>query len=368
MTAPGRGWRYLGSRPELAPPLAAVADFLSGFRQVVTGPAAIDALLADPTTRVPYQERSERLGVGRFPLALDGEEHVEARALIAAVLRDTVAAHQAGIAKARRQALDIVASTGPRLDVVADLIDPVLRTWCETWLGLPGEGLHLQRVGQLTTHTVFLNPRAPEPRVPGQGIDCDGLARCVELIAEQRARWAPMVAAAPEGSVVRALHEHPSVASPDEVTAHTVGLTVGPLALGSRAVAIAVDELLKRPEQFAAITDETAATAAFDRVLAVRPPLPGVPRRRGGHEVLALTQAAAAVAASDPAAWAFGAGPHRCMGRPQISEAAAAILLALAPTRPTRSDGPRGRLRMAHGPSGVRSWPFEGHLVVDLNP
>ncbi|WP_426574930.1 hypothetical protein [Aquihabitans sp. McL0605] len=260
-----------------------------------------------------------------------------------------MAAHQAGIAKARRQALDIVASTGPRLDVVADLIDPVLRTWCETWLGLPGEGLHLQRVGQLTTHTVFLNPRAPEPRVPGQGIDCDGLARCVELIAEQRARWAPMVAAAPEGSVVRALHEHPSVASPDEVTAHTVGLTVGPLALGSRAVAIAVDELLKRPEQFAAITDETAATAAFDRVLAVRPPLPGVPRRRGGHEVLALTQAAAAVAASDPAAWAFGAGPHRCMGRPQISEAAAAILLALAPTRPTRSDGPR------QAPDGART-------------
>ncbi|WP_426574931.1 hypothetical protein [Aquihabitans sp. McL0605] len=64
MTAPGRGWRYLGSRPELAPPLAAVADFLSGFRQVVTGPAAIDALLADPTTRCPTRSAASAWASG----------------------------------------------------------------------------------------------------------------------------------------------------------------------------------------------------------------------------------------------------------------------------------------------------------------
>ena len=179
-----------------------------------------------------------------------------------------------------------------------------------------------------------------------------------------------MVTKAPAGTVVRLLADHSKVVGNDAVTAHLTGLTVGPLALGSKSLAIAVDALLGQPDGIGQLQTAPAARDTFDQAMAVRPPLPAVPRRHGadGAYVLALTQAAAAVAPEDPASWAFGHGPHRCMGRPHISQLAEVVLLALAPARPTRVPGSRGHLRNALGPTDVRSWPFPGHLVVDLHP
>ena len=159
-------WRFLGNRDSLPDPVEAVADATLGVSEIVTGPAAINALLTDPTTTVPYAARSGELGLGAFPLALDGVDHDHARDLIGEILTASADAHQKGVGRARERAQEIVAVAGTRLDVVADLIDPVLQTWCETWFGLPGEGLHLQRVGQLTTARDVPQPGGPRGRLP----------------------------------------------------------------------------------------------------------------------------------------------------------------------------------------------------------
>lgn len=367
--------RQLARRPSVPSALVALAWPATGVRSVMTSPAAIEAVLADAEVEVPYGDRSRLLGLGSFPLALDGAAHEGARAELGTVLDATGAAHLAGVAAARRAADEALELAGPggRIDLVADVIDPALQAWCEAWFGLPGEGRRLQATGRFAMHAVFLNPV-----LPARDVDDHALDAALAAIRSAQAAWLGALAGAPVGTLAGTLHQRRPEAT-DAVTADLVGLTVGPLALGSKALAIAVDELLDRGALRR--LDDAAARRAFEQVLAVRPPLPALPRRAkvpvcpipGARApvgpVLALTLAAAQVPSesADPARWAFGVGPHACMGRWQTTDVAAAVLAAIAARSPRRVEGDAGRLRPGPAPAGMGSWPFEGHLEVVLS-
>ena len=62
----------------------------------------------------------------------------------------------------------------------------------------------------------------------------------------------------------------------------------------------------------------------------------------------------------------FGAGPHACLGRAQVTEVSGVVLRALGRRSPRRVRGPGGRLAADVGPSGVAHWPFPGRLEVSL--
>ena len=112
--------------------------------------------------------------------------------------------------------------------------------------------------------------------------------------------------------------------------------------------------------------------------MATSPPLPGLPRVaespvqlfRGQGVVppglffaATLVAAAAPSQADDPARWAFGSGPHECMGRTHIEAIAGAILPPLSERKPLPIPGSLGQARDGAGPAGVQKWPFTGHLL-----
>lgn len=356
--------------PVLPPFPAALVHRFTGFNQFLLDEATIKSALSDESVRVPYAEASGAIGLAQFPLALDGDDHGTARELISDVLVASGAAHAAGVAAAASAAATIIDEAGDRLDVVAQLVDPVLAKWVEIWFGLPGMGVDLQRAARLTMHTIFLNPKLPKG-------DRDDDAR--EVAADYLEGVRTQILDCPRNqdesmvSVVKALRGSPGV-DDDLVATHLLGLTVGPLALGSQTLATAINTLLDWESPVAPITDVAHARRILEELMVASPPLPGVPRRVDRAigklpqgNVLALTGGVAQTDTSDdPAKWVFGAGSHACMGQKQITGVGAAILMALSRARPVRAPGPDGALRDGAGPSGVRDWPFPGHLTVAL--
>jgi cytochrome P450 len=350
----------------------------SGFEQVLLSAEAIDAALSDPVVQVPYAEPSRAVGLEAFPLALDGEAHTDAREVITGILEASSPGHERGVEEASAAASAAVDGASGRIDVVAQMVDPALAVWVDAWFGLPGMGADLQRAGRLAMHTIFLNQTNPLAAA-------DSGAREVarRYLDEVRARIIEAAPAASADTVVGALRDEGKV-DDDLLATHVLGLTVGPLALGSWVLADAIDGLLDREGQVVPITSEAHARRILEELMVAKPPLPGVPRvlhhpldlKVGGASiqlpaghVLALTGGVTETPGSDdPARWVFGVGPHACMGRTQITAVGAAILQALSRGRPTRSAGPAGTLAHGAGPSRVRGWAFPGHLVVDLHP
>jgi cytochrome P450 len=353
--------------------LAPWIERFTGFAQVLTTPSTVTALLSRPEVTVPYGERAGALGLGGFPLALDGDAHVAARALVAGALAEAAEAHRAGVEDAATAAAGlVVAATGGRLETVGGLVDPVLRTWVERWFGLPGHGEHLLRSGRAITHAMFLNPV-----LPARPIDRAALERIAGWLDLRRRELAADIPAAPLGTLAAAVlarcGDDPAIAA-DQV----LGLTVGPLALGSWALANAVDDLLDRPWVLDSVAGPDDARAAFSGAVARRPPLAGLPRRNPTRwrppgatvvvptgTVLAATSCALRGTAGD-AALAFGRGAHACLGVDEIHDVAAVALGALARRHPRRAPAPGGRLASGPAPSGVTPWPFPGRLEVRL--
>lgn len=352
---------------------------LTGFRQVLTRRATIEAVLGHDDVRVPYRLRSEALGLGAFPLALDGTAHGDARAVVADVLAAAEARHRDGVVEAGRVADAALAAAGPRVDVVATVIDPALRAWVETWFGLPDQGPVLGAAGRAALHAIFLNPDQPARATDAAALvwAADEVGAARHDLAEALAGRGPGPAPGPD-TVAGALRTTAPRIGADPA-AFVVGMTVGPLALGPWALALAVDHLLAG-DRLDASHDPGRARTLLDEALAARPPLPGVPRQcprdltvvpAGGGRPIDLPHGpflaagAAAPTPADRAALAFGLGPHVCMGRGAVTDVGVAVLGALARHRPRRAPGPAGRLRTAPAPAAVRRWPFPGHLEVD---
>ncbi len=375
----------VGRRGLLPRSMAGAFEAASGFGQVLTTTTTIDAAVDREELIVPYGPRSEILGLAGFPLALDGEDHARARGRVAAALAAAAAAQQQAHAAAATRASAIVAGADGTLDVVADLIDPVLATWIERWHGLTGLGPDLLLASRFVQHAVFLNPKEPR-RAP----DHRAVVAAQRTVATARERIEAGLAGAPPGSLAWALLKpRPQVPplSPAEVASHLVGLTVGPLALTSQSIAEVVDAVLD-DHQLDDVAGPEAGEALFSETLLDVPPLPGVPRecteaftvpvgcptatprRTGtvpvGPVLLATAAAAHRSEAPDAVDLVFGVGAHRCMGRGEATALAGTVLHALGRRRPRRIPGRSGVLRPQSPPPGVTSWPFPGHLRVAL--
>ena len=361
-----------------------------GVAQILTTRETATGFLGLDDVTVPYAERSGLLGLGAFPLALDGDEHATAREFVEGVLEDTDEQHRRGVAAASEVADEqVAAATGSRLEVVGAVVEPALTTWIEEWYGLAGQGTNLLRAGRLIAHATFLNPK-----VPGGRYDVQGLGRAITLVDDYRPPLAAAMDAAGPHTVARGLIE--ATGDPSLAAGHLLGLTVGPLALGTWAVVNVVDALLDQPWTLDSVTTAADGEAAFTAALRRRPPLQGVlrnnPRPRtldlppnGGQSggqievppglVLVHTECAAHLDDADAGAGAplppelpFGIGVHACLGQRQITEVAEVVLRALGARSPRRVDGRRGRVQPGPAPSGVsaKSWGFPGRLEVDL--
>ena len=348
----------------------------AGFSAFLLRAPMIEAALAHPDVEVPYRERSAELGVGAFPLALDGPDHLRARDLIAGALTASEAAHVAGRGAAGARAAEAVARPSRYADV--DLLDevvlPSLDAWTETWFGLEGHGPLLRIVGVATAHAMFFNPARPRAAVDQRALDF-----VIRTLADARLVLGPAMADAPTGTVAASLRDHGDLDATTALT-HLIGLCVGPLALTPIALASVIDELLGRPGSvgLAGVYDRRTAAERYHEILDDRPPLPGVPRRcpipvdvrvqnrtrrLPAGTFLAVNQVAE-LEDPDPGSPAYGRGPHLCMGSRQSSEVASAVLAEIAPVHPLRNTGAAGKLHRATPPIRLRNWPAPSGLRV----
>jgi cytochrome P450 len=320
---------------------------------------------------------------GEFLLTSGPVEHRRQRAELDAVLRredaDRLRRLAADAAEARvEHALRI-----GRMDVVGELVQPVLDVVLDDYVGTPHPApeTRLRWARDLFEH-IFLNRgeiRSVTQRAEVAGRQMD--AHLASLIAEIRK--------APGGpdTLLRRLVErqetHSKTALNDtEIRGNVIGMAIGWLWHGARAAVLAVDELLARPRAL-----ELAQEAARDEdleelhrlvweALRFRPVQAGLPRwcteettlaagtpraRRvpRGTRLLAGTHSAMwdETAVPDPDNFdatradtqyrVFGHGPHRCPGEHVMSVQLPSLLAPLL-----RSDG----LRRAAGPAGRLHW------------
>jgi cytochrome P450 len=364
--------------------LRAPFEHVTGFVQMVVGPSAVRATLDLAGLTVPYGERARLLGLGAFPLACDGSDHDSSRRTIAAVLASSSGAHRVAVHEAAAAAHARMLQSERVLDVVDALIDPTAAFWAERWFGLDGEGPALLRTSRMITHAMFFNPKVPKGRV-----DAIGLERAKAWVEQHRIRLAARVGTARPGTLTA--HLLAATGGDTDLTArHLLGLTVGPLALGTYSIANAVDHLLGQAGAFdriaRAVDPRANARGPFLDALRAAPPLAGVIRTSPG---IAIPEPGRATPVHLPAGpvlvatgltmgmpdpgfprdhLAFGHGPHRCLGPTESTDIGSVILAALAARSPARSPGEPGTLRPGPAPSAVSGWVFPGSLEVTLAP
>jgi cytochrome P450 len=286
---------------------------------------------------------------------------------------------------ARREAADILARravpgvpsahgiTEPRLDVIAELIEPVHLTLVREILGVPsGSGPELLRWVQLNSWYVF-NPfprrgDRERARVAGQA-----LRNHVERTIETRA--AAIAAGAPRSTVVDAFIEFgpPRPA----LTGRVAGLVAGALGPGPRLCAKVIDRLLRlcgrraRELRRAAAGEDVSTVERYVLEAARFDPDPGYLYRacsgdtmlrgteiRAGDVVVCWIEAALMdrrsisrpccfrPARAPEEQMVFGHGLHRCLARPFGLAALTAIALELFRMQDVRpAPGRAGRLQ-----------------------
>lgn len=335
---------------------------------------------------------------GPFILGLDDTElyrrdYAALRAAIRA--QDVPALGDATLAAARER----VAAAGSRIDVVADLADPVIDGVMSTYFGTPGPDTPTQlRWARDIFQDVFLNVGG------GAAVHDRSLAAASEmrehldrLIAARRAQL-EAGEDVPDDVLTRLLRTPPQDGGLHDIAIrhNFVGLIAGWIPTVSKAFAMVVEELLRRPRELAEAQraaregDQELVAAYVFEALRFRPQTwallricgteqtiaPGTRRAtriRPGARVLVATQSAM----FDPRAveaprefrvdrpWStylhFGDGLHTCFGL-QINRlhlpALATALLEGAPIR--RLPGDAGRLR--------NEGPYPSGLGVALRP
>ncbi|MGY1690665.1 cytochrome P450 [Geodermatophilus sp. SYSU D01105] len=332
---------------------------------------------------------------GAFLLGSEPAEHRRQRAEIDAVLRctdagrlrrRTAAAAEARVEHARR--------TG-RLEVVAELVQPVFDDVLDEYVGIPGPDreTRLQWGRDLFEH-IFLN-RGEIPSVAQRAEVAwrRWEAHLTSLVEEVR-----RTPGGPD-TLLRRLVERqesaPGTALDDaEIRGNVIGMAIGWLWHGARAALLGMDELLDRPPALelarrAARGDDLGELRRLLwEVYRFRPVQPRLPRRCTATTTLAagtprarpLTPGTVVLVGTHSAMWdetavpdpedfdatraaaqyqVFGGGPHRCPGEHTMGIQIPALLAPLL-----RS----AELRRAPGPAGRTRWDglFPGRLEVEL--
>jgi cytochrome P450 len=206
------------------------------------------------------------LGMDRSPL------HDRERAILAAavkpgdldVIRATVRGNAADLVEAAR-------SQG-RIDVVRGLARPAATRLVASYLGVPGpDEATMMRWLRAGFYETFLNV-GDDPVVRRWGTEAGAaLHRCMDGLIAQRKADQAAGAATPDDLLDRLIHMQadPDTALSDEgVRRNLGGVVVGAVDTTSKAVAHAVDQLLRRPEALeaarnAALADDVETVGRF---------------------------------------------------------------------------------------------------------
>jgi cytochrome P450 len=355
-----------------------------GNNALVTRAADVRAVLRDHEHfTVSHYAPKMAAASGPFILGLDDTElyrrdHAALRAAIRS--EDVPALADATLAAARRR----LAAAGPRLDVVADFADRVIDEVMSTYFGTPGPDTPTQlRWARTIFEDVFLNvgnaPVVHERSLAAATEMRDHLDR---LIAARRAAIAAGDAV-PDDVLSRLIRRAPEDGGLHDIAIrhNFIGLIAGWIPTVSKAFALVVDELLRRPDELAgaqraaAQGDRDAVAAYVFEALRFRPQTwallricgadqtiaPGTRRAttiRKGARVLVATQSAM----FDPRAvkaprqfrvdrpWEtylhFGDGLHTCFGLQINRVHLPTMAMALLEGPPiARLPGAEGRLR-----------------------
>jgi cytochrome P450 len=370
-----------------------------GNNAMVTRADDVRAVLRDHEHfTVSHYEPKMTAASGPFILGLDATElyrrdHAALRAAIRA--EDVPALADATLSAARER----VAAAGPRIDVVSQLADPVIDAVMSTYLGTPGPDTATQlRWARNIFQDVFLNV-ANGAAVHGRALaDASDMREHLDrLIAERRAQiegGEPV----PDDVLGRLLRAMPADGGLHDIAIrhNFIGLIAGWIPTVSKAFALVVEELLRRPRELAGAQraardgDQALVGGYVFEALRFRPQTwallricgaeqtiaPGTRRAttiREGARVLVATQSAM----FDPRAvetpgqfrvdrpWStylhFGDGLHTCFGL-EINRvhlpALATALLEGAPI--ARLSGVDGALR--------NEGPYPSSLGVSLGP
>ena len=361
------GWAS-GRLPALLGVLRRVRPIVSvGRYAVVTRNDDVRAVLEDHAgfTVALYAPKMEAI-TGPFILGLDDTplyRHDDV-ALRAAVREEDLAGIGQAILEGARERM----AAGGTLNLVRDVVDPVVERVMATYFGTPGpDGATQIRWAKSLFHDIFLDPQ----NTPA--VHARALADAAEMRPHIDGLIAARKAALRDGEAVpddvltrllKAQGEEPSLR--DIAIRHNlIGLIAGWIPTVSKAFTLAIDELFDRPDELAA-AQRAAADGDLDRVgayvfeaMRFRPQAsgllrmcpadrvvaPGTPRAttiRAGTTVLVATQSAmfdpAAVEAPrafrvdrPPESYLhFGHGLHTCFGlqinRVQLPALALAVL------------------------------------------
>jgi cytochrome P450 len=335
---------------------------------------------------------------GPFILGLDATElyrrdHAALRAAIRA--EDVPALADATLSAARER----VAAAGPRIDVVSQLADPVIDAVMSTYLGTPGPDTATQlRWARNIFQDVFLNV-ANGAAVHDRALaDASDMREHLDRLIAGRRAQIESGEPVPDDVLSRLLHTAPADGGLHDIAIrhNFIGLIAGWIPTVSKAFALVVEELLRRPRELAGAQraardgDQALVAAYVFEALRFRPQTwallricgaeqtiaPGTRRAttiREGARVLVATQSAM----FDPRAvetpgqfrvdrpWStylhFGDGLHTCFGL-EINRvhlpALATALLEGAPI--ARLSGVDGALR--------NEGPYPSSLGVSLGP
>lgn len=347
-----------------------------------------------------YVRPMERI-TGEFVLGLNqGPEYERAISLLRLAFRQSDVPVVADLV--RRTADELVAAARPtgRLDVVKDVCDRVPARIVERFLGAPGPDEDtLIDWARAMFADIFANPQHDKD-VTDRAVAASAQARPhVDALVAARKAARPEPDATADDVLGRLLHQQilgPNAFTDLEIRSNLIGLLTGLIPTTAKAAALALDELLRRPDE---LRGARAAVAAGDDGLLGRyvteamrfaPQAPGLirtatvdyPLARGTHHetvipagtlVFAATQSAmmdGAVVESpgefrldrpDSVNLQYGAGLHSCFGRflnPISIPAIVGAVLSLDGIR--RAPGPAGELAVAGN--------FPTSMTVEFTP
>jgi cytochrome P450 len=310
----------------------------------------VDVLRHDRDFGVPYLAKMEALGA-TFVLGLDrSKDYARQHAALHSALD---AIDLPGVDRqARTETWDRLRTSEGRIDIVADLTEPVLMRSIETYLGTGPADERQLRDARDVFWDVFINPlEDPWVHKVAKGAADRLLDQVGAVVADRRAQWRR--GAEPGHDVLGRLLQMQTLGygaplTNREIVASLVGLLIAWTTSVSRTMAFTFDELLDQPKAWARATawaqagDDAGVTDALVEAMRLQPSVPAIERvclrdsRVGGKMIKRDTRVMVALTSAmldpnavphardfllgrrDDAYLQYGHGLHACLGR-QIS-------------------------------------------------
>jgi cytochrome P450 len=317
----------------------------------------VDVLHRDSDFGVPYLPKMESLGA-KFILGLDRSPALhDQRDTLYHALNDPNQVDLEALTRAETQRA--LLACGGRIDIVNDLMPPVLHGSVGAYLGTGPMDARQFGEARDVFWEVFINP-LDDPAVRAGAEEAADRLRSVigQRVADRRAELARNGSVPTDvlGHLLRAERDHPDSALPaDELAPSLIGLLIAWVTSVSRTMAFTFDELLRWPHaleagyRLAREGDAAGVQALLEEAMRLQPSVPAIERvclqdsraggrrvRRGSRVLVALTSAM-----MDPKALAeakrlrvprdprvrdekhrdehdylyYGSGLHRCLGR-----------------------------------------------------